>query len=118
MIASSIFKFLLQNVTFGDRNFQLSIIAQPEFITSRRTQNPEFVLGFSLSIVFVLVILFALLGAYLHWREMQRGKEEAEKRKQHALLITAAKEAHEKTIAYACHQLRCALVLLGCSWFL
>ena len=81
----------------------------PSFVSARQTSNPEFVLGFSLGIVLVLVALFALMALYVYAREKQSARVEEERRKHHTLLVKAAKEAHERTIAYACHQLRCVL---------
>ncbi len=92
---------------YGARQFRLQVAAMPAFLNARYTSNPRFVLGFSLGIVLVLVALFALLAWYVFAREKQSRKAEDQRRKQHSLLVKAAKEAHERTIAYACHQLRC-----------
>lgn len=96
----------LQNVTFGDAIFTLKVTALPEFIKHRQTTNPQFVLGFSVSIVLVLVVLFGLTAIHSRHREVAQLKAETDRRQQEIQVINAAKEAHETTIAYACHQLR------------
>lgn len=62
-----------------------------------------------MSIVVVLVVLFGLTLVYFRHREKQQLQAEANRRLQELQVINAAKEAHEKTISYACHQLRLVL---------
>jgi signal transduction histidine kinase len=75
-------------------------------VESRSTENPQIVLGFSLGIVVILIVLFILLGVYQHRKDEAAAAAEIQRQQQHTQLVNAAKEAHEKTIAYACHQLR------------
>jgi signal transduction histidine kinase len=95
-----------QYVTLANRVFRVTMAALPEFSDKRSTSNPSIVLGFSVGIVVVLVALFASLGFYQYKKDMAVAKADAERRQQTALVMNAAKDAHEKTIAYACHQLR------------
>jgi hypothetical protein len=67
---------------------------------------PSFVLGFALGIVAMLVLLLSLtLLAYI--ANSQATERRLLMEEQHrSSVVEAAKQAHEKTIAYACHQLR------------
>jgi signal transduction histidine kinase len=82
------------------------VAALPEFTSSRSTNSPQVVLGYSLATAGVLIILFALMGFYQYKRDIATTQAELDRRRQRAQVVNAAKEAHEKTIAYACHQLR------------
>lgn len=93
-------------MTFGDAIFTLKVTALPEYISNRRTTNPQFLLGTSLFIVVVILTLITATLLYFRRREAQHLQAEADRRQQEVQVINAAKEAHEKTIAYACHQLR------------
>ena len=98
----------VQPLTFGDRVFDVTVAARPEFISVRRTDMPDIVLGVCIGIVVVLVVLITVVGMALYRKQkeamMKRAREE-----QHRLsIVEASKLAHERTIAYACHQLRCA----------
>ena len=97
-----------QPLSFGDRVFDVTVAARPEFINVRRTDMPDIVLGVCIGIVVVLVVLITIVGMVLYRKQkeamMKRAREE-----QHRLsIVEASKLAHERTIAYACHQLRCA----------
>ncbi len=85
---------------------KLTFIGQPAFVAKRRTSNPLFVLGFSLGITFAMFVLIISGGAFLYKLDRDRTKADIERREQEVRVMTAAKDAHEKTIAYATHQLR------------
>lgn len=90
----------------SNRHFELTVAALPEFVSARATNNPVFILSFSLAIVFALVVLFAFVIVYQHFKSIAATKAQLEQQKQQHEVANAAKEAHERTIAYASHQLR------------
>ena len=96
----------LQRWQFTNRLFEFTFAALPEFLASRQTNNPLFVLGFSLGVMAVLIVLFALMAFYLYKRDRQHIAASLERQLQKQQVVNAAKEAHERTIAYATHQLR------------
>ncbi len=96
----------LQTITFGDRTLTLTIGALPSFQATRQTSNPDvamwIVIGIALLIVALAVVILVLFnrkhGMYLD----QLVENEKQKRR----FADSARAAHEKTIAYASHQLR------------
>lgn len=109
----------LQDFKLTTHTLRFTFAALPEFISSRATQGPAAILALSLSLVCVLLVLFILSGTYLHLQERRQTAAQLEKQKQQSAIIRAAKEAHERTIAYACHQLRNPLqAVLGSVDFL
>ena len=100
----------MQMMQLGSAPMQFPIkatfIALPQFVERRRTRNPLYVLGFSVGVVVTMLLLFVGLGAYLYRMDRERVASDMERREQEVKVIAAAKDAHEKTIAYATHQLR------------
>jgi hypothetical protein len=91
----------------GSLPLRMTIAALPNFIRSRRSDNPVYVLAFALGTNIAVILLFVLASVY--WRKDALARERlllAAEQHQRRLMETA-KDAHEKTIAYACHQLRC-----------
>jgi signal transduction histidine kinase len=97
---------LMQPIQVANNKYDMTIAALPAFVSSRTTDNPAFVLGFSLGIVVVLSILFTSAAVYQHRKDKAAAAAEIQRQQQHAQVVNAAKDAHERTIAYACHQLR------------
>ena len=95
-----------QFVQFADRRLQVEIAARPEFISRRRTSMPTFVLGLSLGMVLVLVCLLSAVLFIQVGRSRAAIRQRIVEEEHKKSVVQAAKEAHEKTIAYACHQLR------------
>ena len=95
-----------QRISFANKELKFTFAALPEFVNSRRTDNPRIVLLFALGIVVALACLFVLLAFYFHKRDAREMAAMLERRAHQERVATAAREAHEKTIAYACHQLR------------
>ncbi len=99
-----------QVVPFGNLDLRVTIAGLPRFIALRRTDNPAFVLSFALGMNLLVVLLFILGAVFLHSHEAARSRHLLAAEQHQRKLTEAAREAHEKTIAYACHQLRCATV--------
>jgi Na+-transporting methylmalonyl-CoA/oxaloacetate decarboxylase gamma subunit len=95
-----------QTVFLGDLRMRVTIAGLPRFESSRRTDNPLYVLSFALGMNVMLVLLFVLASVYLHVQESVRRRMLMAAEQHQRKLTEAAREAHEKTIAYACHQLR------------
>jgi hypothetical protein len=97
----------VQELVFGDRVFNVTFAARQEFLSRRLTNLPEFVFGFCLGMVIVVVVLLSVVAA------VQYSKAKAVMQKHHVeeqyrlSILQASKLAHERTIAYASHQLRC-----------
>lgn len=88
------------------RTFRFTFAALPRFVDTRRTGHPTILLLFSLGLVAVLAILFGGVAYILCKRDRQRMEAAMEKRQHEEKVMRIAKETHERTIAYACHQLR------------
>ena len=95
-----------QDIDFGDREFTVTIAARPEFIARRQSSLPQVVLGFALGIVVVMVSLGVVMAVVQVIRARAALNAAVTHEKHKTSLIEASKAAHEKTIAYACHQLR------------
>ncbi len=96
----------LQIVMFGSLRLRVTIAALSSFVSSRRSDNPLYVLSFALGMNVMLVLLFVLASVYLHVQEALKTRMLMAAEQHQRKLTEAAREAHEKTIAYACHQLR------------
>jgi hypothetical protein len=96
----------VQSVRIGNMDVRATMAAMPRFVSSRRTDNPTFVFVFMLGANVLLVLLFVVAAVHMHGREPQRAAAALQAEQQRLKLTEAAREAHEKTIAYACHQLR------------
>ena len=91
---------------FAERDLLVTIAARPEFITKRRTNLPEVVLVFCLVLVVVLVGLLVVGVAIQQARSREKEQRRLAEEQHRMKLAEASKQAHERTIAYACHQLR------------
>ena len=96
-----------QSLRFGERDLVVTIAARPEFISKRRSNLPEVVLAFCLVLVVVLVGLLVVGVVILQARARTKEQRRLAEEKHRIMLAEASKQAHERTIAYACHQLRC-----------
>jgi hypothetical protein len=97
----------VQTLTLGTLRLRVTIAGLPRFVAARRTDNPYYVLSFALAMNVLLVVLFVLASIYLHSQQAARAKQLMAAEHHQRKLAETAREAHEKTIAYACHQLRC-----------
>jgi malonyl CoA-acyl carrier protein transacylase len=98
--------YQIQALHIFGRTCDVVIAARPSFIARRRTTMPLSVLGLSVGIVLVVVCLLSAVLA-LHQHRVRGEMKQRQLREEHQLnVVNAAKEAHERTIAYACHQLR------------
>ena len=95
-----------QILRFAERDLLVTIAARPEFITKRRTNLPEVVLVFCLVLVVVLVGLLVVGVAIQQARSREKEQRRLAEEQHRMKLAEASKQAHERTIAYACHQLR------------
>ena len=91
---------------FGERDLTVIVAARPEFISKRRSNLPEVVLAFCLAMVAVLVGLLVVGVAILRGRERVKQQRRVAEEEHRIVVAEASKQAHERTIAYACHQLR------------
>ncbi len=82
------------------------VVALPRFTESRRTHNPAYVFSFALAMILLLVALFLVVAVYMHLHQAARSRQLLAASQHQRKLMQIAKDAHEKTIAYACHQLR------------
>ncbi len=104
---------VVQTLSVHDLTLRVTIAALPRFIESRRTDNPIYVLSFALAMNLLLVLLFVVITVYMHSQQSSREQMLLAAEQHQRRLMEAAKDAHEKTIAYACHQLRCVTVCLA-----
>ena len=95
-----------QSIQFGDRSFDVTIAATAHFINSRKSSLPEFVAGSLIAVVIVLVCLVSTVALAVVVREKGRSERRVLLERHKQAVAAASKEAHERTIAYACHQLR------------
>ena len=109
--STSVVGFDVQSLRFGMRELSVTMVALPEFVSARRTNLPEVVLAFCLVLVTVLVGLI-VVGAAIHNARVKAEEQRRSVEEQHkASLLKASTQAYERTIAYACHQLRSARLL-------
>ena len=95
-----------QSLRFADRTFKVTFAALDGFVGARSTTNPVYVFSFA---IFAVVASTCLMGglALLLYSRVRNSVQSAVLQEQHKkLMLQASKAAHEKTIAYACHQLR------------
>ena len=96
----------VQHLKFGGRALSVQIAARPEFVAGRRSTMPSFVLAFAIGMVVIVVSLLALMALVQFTREQPELRRRIMQEQHKMSLVEASKAAHEKTIAYACHQLR------------
>ena len=95
-----------QALQFGDRSFDVTIAAMPHYIASRKSSLPEFVVAFAVTLVVFAVGFVATAAIAVVVREHGIAERRLLQEVHKQAVIEASKEAHERTIAYACHQLR------------
>ena len=92
----------VQAITIGNRQLQVTIIALPSFISARGS-TAKWVLTFSVLSVVATSFAFAVIVYFRNTSVTKQALMEEHHKKR---MLEATKAAHEKTIAYACHQLR------------
>jgi hypothetical protein len=106
----------VQTISIANLRIRVTIAALPEFTATRRTNNPELLVVFAGVMTLALLTVFAVVIVHLDKHERLRVASIQAAEQHQRKLADAARDAHEKTIAYACHQLRyCAMVCSRCS---
>ena len=98
--------YLVQSTHFGSRSLDITIAAMPNFISSRKSNLPEFVAAFAFIVVVTLVGVISLVALVMAVRHSSVAERRLLTERHKQALVAASKDAHERTIAYACHQLR------------
>ena len=80
--------------------------ALPAFVVSQQTSNPYISFWTVLGITMIMVVVAVALMAVFERKQAQVVALMLEREVQRHNLANAAREAHELTIAYACHQMR------------
>jgi signal transduction histidine kinase len=97
---------VMQSISFEDRALNLTIAATGSFVTSRQTNSPDIAMVIVLAIV-ALMMVVAVAFVVVFYRKHVEMLEQEYVREQHKRVVAdAARDAHEKTILYASHQLR------------
>ena len=95
----------LQTLSLSNLSLKITIAALRSYKDKRATDGPQ--LLFVLALVLVLILFFSALGIsiYLHAKERATAVVLLAKERAERDLADTARSAHEKTVAYACHQL-------------
>ena len=96
----------IQTVVFGDRTITMHYAALPEYLNERRTTNPDTAMWIVVGVVVLMVVTAVILLAAYERQNARYSALVLQAEKHRAMLVDTAREAHERTIAYACHQLR------------
>jgi hypothetical protein len=95
-----------QTLRFADREFKVTFAALPEYIALRRTRTPVYALSLAVVSVVLLSTLMAVTTLVVYNRVTSAVQQAVLEEHHKKSVLEATKAAHEKTIAYACHQLR------------
>ena len=96
----------MQTFKFCDRTLTVTYASLPAFVSSRRTSNPDVAMWIVIGIVLVLVGASCILMIVFQKKHTLLVRQIVETEKHKRKLADTARSAHERTIAYASHQLR------------
>ncbi len=100
-----------QTVFFGDRELAITFAALKSFSETRQTTNPDVAMWIVIGIVLLIVAMGVVILVLFQRKHELYVEQVLENEKQKRRLADTARAAHERTIAYACHQLRYGLLV-------